>query len=606
MERHGEQFLHQKESSLHTSKPVEHEKVRKKIKGEKTSQRPADKIADWLKVVERTHMGHRDDPRVLERIKGSYHREHVIKPEDIPEAYFDNQRRLARERGEGDIEITDEMRFQHAEVIVSDQESTLDNWVEYLSSEDSDSFPTWAKYWAFKGMLKLSTYDKEKHAFGKRDKGTVAPFSDLNREALAYTVDAIVKKINKEDIPEEVDDPDFQKLLQGANFGKIYVHEIEKVTPAEENELLTTTGEWIKYDQGSDHMPLVESLQGHGTGWCTAGETTAKSQLESGDFYVYYSHDKQGGPTVPRVAVRMNDNSIAEVRGIAHEQNLDPYIADTDILDEKLKEFPDGESYKKKTADMKRLTEIDTRNTAGGEPTKDDLRFLYEIDSRIQGFGYGEDSRIKEIIDKRDVRADISFVTGFSKEQISTTKEEVLKGGIKHHYGDLRLNQLKYPDGLVLPETVGGDLYLDSLTSADGLVLPKTIGGDLRLNQLKYPDGLALPKTVGGDLGLDSLTSADGLVLPETVGGDLSFWGLTSADGLVLPETVGGDLYLDSLTSADGLVLPKTIGGDLYLSQLKYTDELEFPETVGGTVELNVSRVRKMILRERYPKLNFA
>jgi hypothetical protein len=340
MENSGEQFLHQRNSRLHTTKPVEHQQERNRLRGERATQKPADKIADWLEVIEQTHMGHRDDPRVLDRIKNYYHKQYVIKPEDIPEGYFDNQRRLAREQGYGDIEISAEQRAQLAEVIVSDQQSTLDIWVDYFSSPDSDGTPTWAKYWAFTGMVKLSTYDKEQHAFGTRSKGTVAPFPDLNREALAYTIDAVVKKAEKQTIPSEAEDPEFKKLLQGANFGKLYAHAIEKVTPAEESELQTTAGKWIKYDQGSAHVPLVESLQGHGTGWCTAGESTAQAQLETGDFYVYYSHDKKGNPTIPRIAIRMNgQRQIAEVRGIAHEQNLDPIIGNADILDEKLQEF---------------------------------------------------------------------------------------------------------------------------------------------------------------------------------------------------------------------------------------------------------------------------
>jgi hypothetical protein len=288
-ERFGEQFLHQRDPRLHTSDPVEHEAERLNERGESVSQKPSEKIAEWMKVLERTHMGHRDDPRVLERIRSYYHKEHVIDPQDIPESYYENQQRLARERGHGDIEITDEMRRQQEEIIVSDQTSTLDTWINYLSSPDSDSYPTWSKYWAFKGVVDISTYDKEKHAFGKRDKGTVAPFPDINREALAYVIDAIIKKANKENIPATADNPEFKQLLEGANFGKLYAWAIEKVTPAQETELSNTSGEWIKYDQGSDHMPLVESLQGHGTGWCTAGETTAKTQLDGGDFYVYYT-----------------------------------------------------------------------------------------------------------------------------------------------------------------------------------------------------------------------------------------------------------------------------------------------------------------------------
>jgi hypothetical protein len=41
-------------------------------------------------------------------------------------------------------------------------------------------------------------YDKEKHKFNNRDKGTVAPFADLDREALAYVIDVIVKKVKDE------------------------------------------------------------------------------------------------------------------------------------------------------------------------------------------------------------------------------------------------------------------------------------------------------------------------------------------------------------------------------------------------------------------------
>jgi len=515
----GEQFLHEKDPRLHTTKPVEHEMEKKEKAGKEVSQKPAEKIADWLEVIKKTHIGHRDDPRVLERIKDYYHKEHVIKEKDIPESYFENQKRLAREQGHGDIEITDEMKTQLSEVIVSDQESTLDNWVDYFSSSDADSYPMWSKYWAFNGMLKISSFDKEKHAFAKRDKDTVAPFPDLNREALAYAVDSIVKKANKEKIPATDNNPELKKLLDGANFGKLYAYAIEKVTPTEENELLNTKGEWITYPKNSDHMPLVESLQGHGTGWCTAGELTAKTQLKAGDFHVYYSHDKDGQPTIPRVAIRMQENNIAEVRGIAPEQNLDPYIGD--VVNKKLAEFPDGKEYQKKSADMKRVTEIDKKNNAKEELTKDDLRFLYQLDSKIEGFGYHEDPRIKEIIAKRDIKSDVSSVTGYPKEQISTTEEEAMSGKIKFYLGDLDLRHLHSGKGHKLPESVVGDLDLSDLEYIEGLKLPKSISGDLDLRRLPSAKGLKLPKSIGGDLYLHSLDSFKGLKLPERIGGVL-------------------------------------------------------------------------------------
>lgn len=62
----------------------------------------------------------------------------------------------------------------------------------------------------------------------------------------------------------------------------------------------------------------------------------AKSQLEKGDFYVYYS-EKDGANTKPRIAIRMENNKIGEIRGIQENQNLDPYMIDT--LEAKLKDL---------------------------------------------------------------------------------------------------------------------------------------------------------------------------------------------------------------------------------------------------------------------------
>ena len=429
----------------------------------------------------------------------------------------------------------------------------------------------WAKYFVIRSMVKLSSYDKEKKAFGNRRKDTVSPFPDLNREALAYVIDILHKKAKQESIELDENNPELQKLIESENFGKLYAYAIEQVTPTEVNELMLTEGEWRKYSQGSDHMPLVESIQGHGTGWCTAGESTAKTQLQGGDFHVYYSIDKQGNYTIPRTAIRMQGSQIGEVRGIAPDQNLDPYMGK--IVDEKLSEFPDKEKYKKKTADMNTLTLIERKQSKGEELTKEDLSFLYELDSRIEGFGYRRDPRIEELREARNIKEDLVSITGFKAWEISTEEEEALSGGIKFHYGDLDLGHLEFAVGLEFPETINGNLDLGSLESAEGLKLPKTLNGDLNLCSLQSAEGLELPKTINGSLNLFGLQSAKGLKLPENING-LDLGNLESAEDLKLPETINGYLNLFSLQSAEGLKLPETINGDLYLRSLK-DDEKE-------------------------------
>lgn len=414
---------------LHNAPEVEKAAKRKELRtGEKVAQDPNERIQNYLdrfgEILGRENEDRREGG--IEAIKRLLHKKFVIKPEDIPEGYFENQRRIAREQGHGEIEITNEMREQLSDVIVTDQGSSLDKWVDYLSSSDA-TYPDWLKYYSIRSVLGMGEFDKEKKQFTKRSKGTTKPFPDLNREALAYVLDELEKKheglkVDRLNLPKEESD-EFEKLLQGENFPKLYAWAIEKATPASVDQLSITDGKWVRYNRGSDHMPLVESLQGHGTGWCTAGESTAATQLQGGDFYVYYSLDKDGKPTVPRAAIRMQGNGIGEVRGIAAEQNLDPYIGD--VVQNKFKEFPDGKVYEKKTADMKFLTAIDNKVKKGEELSKEDLVFIYEIDSKIQGFGYQRDPRIKELRAKRNPDEDMLIVFECSKEQIAHTPDEI-------------------------------------------------------------------------------------------------------------------------------------------------------------------------------------
>lgn len=400
--------------NLHNTPEVESAAKRTEIRtGEKVPQQPADRIQNYLdrfkEIIDRANPDKRE--RGMEALKEVLHDKFVIKPEEIPEGYFENQRRLTREQGHGDIDVSDEARGQLTEVIIADQKSSLDMWTDYLASSDA-TYPDWLKYYAFRSVVGMGEFDKEKGQFTKRSKGTTKPFPDLNREALAYVLDAIEKKSEKENINlsnlETGDREQFEKLLKSENFAKLYAWAIERVTPASVEALRSTLGKWVKFPQNSDHTALVESLQGHGTGWCTAGESTAETQLKGGDFHVYYSLDANGNASIPRAAIRMEGASIAEIRGIAEQQNLDSYI--TPVVEAKMREFPDGKTYEKKTRDMKTLTAIDGKTRLGQELSKTDLVFLYELNAPIEGFGYQKDPRIAELRKNRNPKEDAPIV----------------------------------------------------------------------------------------------------------------------------------------------------------------------------------------------------
>ena len=512
-------------------------------------------------------------------LKSFYYDLYVIKPEDIPESYFQKQISIARERGYGNIELTPVNRKQMIDQIIEDQKESLDKWIEYfLYNEESKSYEMWEKYWVFQGLQSLGKYDKEKGKFSKRDKNTVYPFPPVEKEYVFTTLKLMEDYIKGKDTEDEI-----KSALGSGNFKLLYEYVIRQSLLKGEHQSNTSQGKWVKYEQGSDYNILRNSLQGYYTGWCTAaGENFAKGQLSNGDFYVYYTLDENGEAKVPRIAIRMDGkDEIGEIRGIADNQNMEPEMLP--ILEEKLKEFPDREKYLKKEHDMKLLTLIDKKVKSNKELTVDELAFLYEIEEEIEGFGYERDPRIEEIRSKRNTIQDLNKVFASDKK-----------------FKEIRLFYLENADGLKLPETVDGDLILNRLISAEGLELPQSVGGDLNLNRLRVADGLILPQSIGGSLFLKSLISADGLVLPQTIGGDLNLYWLESAKGLEFPQSIGGSLKLGHLTSAEGVELPQSIGGFLDLHNLTSAERLELPQSIGDYLDLSVLRSAEELILPKF------
>ena len=528
-------------------------------------------------------------------LKNFYYDLYVIKPENIPDAYFQNQVRLARERGYGNIKLTEEDKRRMTEEVIDDQKKSLDKWIEYfLYDEESKSYGMWEKYWVFQGLQNLGKYDKETGKFSKRDKTTVYPFPPVEREYIFTTL-----KLMEDFLKDKKGEEDIKQALSTGNFKLLYEYVIKQSFLKGEHQSNNSDGKWIKYEQGSDYNILRDSLQGYYTGWCTAaGENFAKDQLAGGDFYVYYSLDENGEAKVPRIAIRMDGkDKIGEIRGIADNQNMEPEMMP--ILEEKLKEFPDKDKYLKKEHDMKLLTLIDKKVNNNIELTLEELKFLYEIDDKISGFGCGNDPRIKEIKSKRNCKKDYAYLFNIKEEDIALSQEEWESNPekFKFLFGDLHLSRITNADGLTLPRYIYGDLILDNLISSDGLVFPQQVNGNLNLNNLTSTEGLVLPQYVGRNIGLNSLTNADELVLPQYVGCDIDLNSLTNADELVLPKSIGGSIYLNSLTNADELIFPENIGGGIYLSSLANAEGLVLPESIGSDIYLNsLTNVDELIL----------
>src|SRR3989344_4173090 len=495
----GEQFLNEKYPDLQHSAELEGALKRQRIRTGEKPKNKNEKVGAYLKRLNEIFNPEEKDTDKKEFrvdfLKDKLHEKLVIKEEDIPEGYFENQQRIAREQGHGDIHITAEMRSEAAKVIINDQEQSLDSWVDYLGSDDA-MYPDWLKYWVFRSISQLSSYDKKTKAFKKRSKGTTTQFPDINREALAYVLDAVQKQ--QGGVLPEADGKKWEELLKTKNFAKLYAHAIEKCTPASEEETQKIEGKWATYNQSEnpeDAEPLYESLQGHGTGWCTAGQSTAEAQLKMGDFHVFYTKDKNDQYKVPRIAIRMQEGEIAEVRGINQDQELEPVLIDT--AREKMQTLPGGNKYEKKVNDMKRVTELEMKKGRGEEFTKEDLRFFYGMDGRIEGFGYRDDPRLRKLLKRTDTGKHLSIIFDCPMENIVLDADHaddetiLLSGSFLASFTSLKLmpKNLKYIMGNV-------DLHNSPI---EDLVELCYVGGSLKLGKSKIKS-LGKLKVIHGDV----------------------------------------------------------------------------------------------------------
>ena len=499
----GEQFLSEKYQDLAGSKPVEIAAKRKVNQGEKG---PADKFELIQNYLNHLDSLIEDEPG-WERFKLGLINEYSIDVRDektltkIAHGLFESEKKLARERGQGveveqlerqsESQILDKYRNLTQEKHVK-QEETLSSWLDYLKQNDAE-YPTWFRYFVIRSLGKLGTLDKEKGKYSLRTQYTVAPFPELNSEALGWTYQRLVSGLPADLwVPQDEDalraKDRILSNLQKKDFAGLYVLGLAETSG--ELDKSSIDGEWRTYPQYSNYKKLESDLAGKGTGWCTA-TGSAYAHLEGGDFHVFFTKGKSDQYTEPRVAIRMENGQVSEVRGINQRQELEPIL-----IDEAKKRYaplPGGEKFQKKSADMKKVTEIyaqfDKQNNQWLRPlTKDDITFLYEINVPIEGFGYQKDPRIAELRATRDPNKDILVILECSQNQIAHASEEINET-TKAYVGEWNVNVFKtikdypniqhfyesFPDKKIFMQTLKTDENIDSPQSAEGALEGKNI-----------------------------------------------------------------------------------------------------------------------------------
>ncbi|MBI2410985.1 MAG: hypothetical protein HYV32_03805 [Candidatus Kerfeldbacteria bacterium] len=365
--------------------------------------------------------------------------------DDIPLSYWQSykenflpsQGRL-NEWTHSNKEKKEQMQKNDVLPLLTDQRKSLEKWLDYFLSSETDNIPDALKYWAFRSLVQLKTFEKGKDSsrivFHRRSKESLKKFPELHPKSLQVVFDAMIKKhqgkvidFSEEEFGIDIQSEEyelFQHYLETEKFADLYAWAYEFINPIPEHLLPEVHGEWKPYPKNSDPAILTQDLHGKSSGLCITGDRDAGQYINTGDIYVFFSNNEQQQPIFPRAAIHIVDDRIAEVRGIKYKQNLDSYI--TPVVEEKLKEFPDSELFQKPLDDMKLLAALEQKIDKNEPLNKDDLIFLYGIKTPIEGFGEKSDPRIDTLRQRRNGEQDMMMIFDCSSlNQIAHSHTEI-------------------------------------------------------------------------------------------------------------------------------------------------------------------------------------
>ncbi|TAN57089.1 hypothetical protein EPN15_05500 [Patescibacteria group bacterium] len=363
----------------------------------------------------------------------------IVKEENFPESYFEYQKQLAKERGIGDIEFSPEDKQKAVADVQEAQRKSLDAWIDHLADDDCH-YPADIKYFVAQGILKTGKFDEKAYRFSDREKSTTASFRQIDHEALAMVMGALEAVHHHKRRESSYHSELLDLMKRNKDFGSMYAEAMRYLDKeaSKDKALEITDGEWRVFSQGSDPRELVNAFAGKRAFLCLGNIGDASGYLKQGDVQVYFSNNRAGEPVWPRAAIAIKPETGAyELRGTYNSnEDIDPEIAKTDIIKERLATIKNGESFAKKDADMKKVTELyelcfkidkktEEKTYLNPELTKDDLIFLYEIDAPIEGFGYEKDPRVAELRAQRNPEEDMLTIFECSREQIARTSDDI-------------------------------------------------------------------------------------------------------------------------------------------------------------------------------------
>jgi hypothetical protein len=442
--------------------------------------------------------------------------------------------------------------------------------VNYLNQSE---YPYAFRYLMLKSVLK-DNYDFKTDSLIKRTRKTVRNFTPFDAGTLS-----------------ELYGQKSDYLLKDYTINQL--NNAEAIANAREVAKTSEGGQWIKFSGGesisneervknaADLSSLVQD-----TYWCT--KTNAKNQLDGGDFYVYAT--ESGGKKYPRIAIRMEDDKVGEVRGNASSaQDLEPEM--NPIAEDFLVNNLDGDSGKKWLESIKYnqraykfyLTALNQGIYEGFvkdfiDLKKDEKKYLLDFEHRN-----GHIERIERYVKEKKDELDAIYGKGAVIFDLSEFNLELTKV----IFGDASFHGSQIESLGSLQTIVGGAYFGNSKIKYLGSL--QTIGGYASFWDSKIKS-LGNLQTIGGNA-IFRNSQVESLGNLQAIGGDADFYEgkLKSLGNL---QTIGGRMELSG-SQVESLGNLKTIGdeADFRESQIESLGNLQ---AIGGRADFRRSIVKDL------------
>lgn len=340
-----------------------------------------------------------------------------------------------------------------------------------------------------------------------------------------------------------------------------------------------TEGIWIRHKRGNGYKPLWEFLNTKNTGWAIQLDVYS-ARLPHGPVYIYYTKDDKGKYVEPRILIVADaDYHIQSVLGLGLHQSIESSMAL--IALEKIESFPGNEKRKKIAHDIALLSRLGDKINNDIELTKKELRFLYEIDSKIESFYHIADPKKEELKVKRNIKKDLAYIFGCKEENIGTNITDFDTNKIIYYYGTLEWEKEFVPNTFRNLKRIIGGASFPNLTSADGLNNLQQVDG-ANFSNLTNAEGLNNLRNIRGGAIFSNLIYAKGLNNLRNISAQAYFPKLTNAEGLNHLQYIGNYAFFSSLKSAKGLNSLKYIGEDANFSSLISAQGLDSLQNIVG------------------------